>query len=696
MLLWSSLLVSRSLVSLTWSLSELTQPFPVGSIGTLTLFIDGKQDSQINTSTIAPGTDIDGEVQPFIIGGSYDITKPIVIATRSFCGYIDNVRVWHAARGASGIRNFMYNGPDPNSPALAAQFIFGLEGISPTTNYGNASVVYRNRIVTIADMNLFQPIPVSQNQDSLPVIAALIISDTAPLRDSRILARETRIKDAHDDESAKIWIDFGVGLFNILLGVVGFNLDNDDLASLEELVYELWESEIVRAALVAFANVNPGSDPSKPTPNPNDVTPLVVNVAEATAEAGKLTTFGKTIPSIGWWEWMEFLDKFEDPAAGEAFLQDNVGQSIMQFVDLVTSQLQKIQADRKINGRPGLSVTWTGGPVRKNSMIPLRAGATASPQTLSVSLNPPSYNGPVKVTVTTESVGVFELSPHLDGDMGSASFTFQEGDGASQPLNVRALLPATQKEMPWLEFCMAALTGDGIMAGFDPRLQKVIMTPDVVSLNPADQSDKAKITVSMAAIIDVGEAITVTMLDEAVPPGNDPAPTKELKFDRTLVTFLSPQQRLTHASNAEKVWVFLENKPSATDGTDPIIVAPVVINKRKRAEGQGNDDSNYNSSVAVAVADPHETIITMVRAGKGDSYIVSDRLGPEGPSNPWKRLLIDGGVRGTWPRIEAALENLTEVDIGATTLDALICTHYDHDHINGESRGWKQPCLRCN
>lgn len=67
----------------------------------------------------------------------------------------------------------------------------------------------------------------------------------------------------------------------------------------------------------------------------------------------------------------------------------------------------------------------------------------------------------------------------------------------------------------------------------------------------------------------------------------------------------------------------------------------------------------------------------MVRAGKGDSYIVSDKDG----DNEWKRMLIDGGAGGTWPRILLAM---TSLGMTLTSrFDAVVVTHYDNDHING-------------
>jgi hypothetical protein len=117
----------------------------------------------------------------------------------------------------------------------------------------------------------------------------------------------------------------------------------------------------------------------------------------------------------------------------------------------------------------------------------------------------------------------------------------------------------------------------------------------------------------------------------------------------------------------EEVKAPLENNPNAVATTTAIqqpqpdapvkkkrkrvIVTPAITPPSRSPRLKGD----------VALLGTHWMRITMVRAGKGDSYILSDHIGIS--NDDWKYILIVGGkeVSGdrTWSKIKQAMKALT-------------------------------------
>ena len=70
----------------------------------------------------------------------------------------------------------------------------------------------------------------------------------------------------------------------------------------------------------------------------------------------------------------------------------------------------------------------------------------------------------------------------------------------------------------------------------------------------------------------------------------------------------------------------------------------------------------------------------MIRAGKGDSYIISNQE----KNKSFEHVLVDGGCAGIDKRIIEAITMLHKGQKGDFKFKAVSCTHYDDDHIHGD------------
>jgi beta-lactamase superfamily II metal-dependent hydrolase len=118
-------------------------------------------------------------------------------------------------------------------------------------------------------------------------------------------------------------------------------------------------------------------------------------------------------------------------------------------------------------------------------------------------------------------------------------------------------------------------------------------------------------------------------------------------------------------------------RPAAGGRPLPLTTQPTQPTQpsRKRKEiGATNAQQGLEKKARVAINLTHRVKITMVQAGKGDCYVVSETAGDQ-----TRHLLVDGGIDGTW---KAHLQpTLTQMTVGK--LSGVVCTHFDADHIQG-------------
>jgi hypothetical protein len=225
----------------------------------------------------------------------------------------------------------------------------------------------------------------------------------------------------------------------------------------------------------------------------------------------------------------------------------------------------------------------------------------------------------------------------------------------------------------------------------DPKAQKINLNPDTICLTADNVNDRVTIRVSFDAILDSTSTDEILEITDDTVPSEDPDITRKLAFNQNSFAFRR-QSNLNHSSNIQELVVRLVPKdppPSGREGPGlPTIVrplpgAPKSPGKFKKLKAMDRSHP-YQTRAKVSENATHITAITMVSAGKGDSYIVSDQVGSSSTAVP-VRMLVDGGYKGTW---NADLKDiLTSLGISRGKLDAVQCTHFDADHIEGKGFG---------
>lgn len=201
------------------------------------------------------------------------------------------------------------------------------------------------------------------------------------------------------------------------------------------------------------------------------------------------------------------------------------------------------------------------------------------------------------------------------------------------------------------------------------------MDPDSVSLSLDVEDDKIILDVYYYAILDPSADPVVVSFSDVTDPDDDPDSSKMLNFEPERMTFRREGNK-THKTTPQQLTISLKDRPpeeaAVARGAVP---APMVVTRSKRKLAQAQDNKNNVKKAKVAVVATHITSITMIQAGKGDCYLISDQQGNAAVA---KTMLVDGGVAGTWARLRDVL-TARNIDV----LDAVQCTHYDADHVSG-------------
>jgi hypothetical protein len=562
----------------------------------------------------------------------------------------------------------MYSDAAPNSPALALQLTFegpagGRIGTSVTSYHGNANVIPHSRILSGPQIDtFFDPLGGdSWRQDEHDFGAS---SQVSPVKhDVLIKEREERIASLLvGDNNIQVWLDFTTKILKLLFDILGFDISDAD--GLPDVALELWNNDDIRAAITAF-----GEEDASDAPLPEVVENRMINFTTVCWAQRKFNEVYKAVSDIAFWIWLNLVN-------GIGKLLRAIHDAIDRFVTLVDELRRTLDHDPENHRQAALVVSWAGGSVSQYSNVPLLIGPTASTQDFTVRLQPPPSRKAATVTISCSELSAFELS--------NTSFTFPKGDTSSRTLSVRCITQPTRFS-PRIEFRFGSAAGNGIVAGLDPKVQSIGKRPENIAFDLDEPTQTQKLTLWMHAIIDRPDTVTLELAEVLVV--DDPAPTKKLKIEfQGGVSALSfnRQGDTQHKSNEIDVLVSLVPKdplPLMSWETSPTRSSLLGGEKRKVVEAVGVQTRSMRARSSVAVRGTHTTTITMVQAGKGDSYIISDQRGAR---QPWGRVLIDGGVTGTCPRIYNALRRLTgRANIADVILDALICTHYDDDHIRG-------------
>ncbi|KAK9559910.1 hypothetical protein V6Z77_005544 [Aspergillus fumigatus] len=328
------------------------------------------------------------------------------------------------------------------------------------------------------------------------------------------------------------------------------------------------------------------------------------------------------------------------PGVGEVIIAASVVIALGRIYFAIRALLDAIEEyekKKKKSQRPVvLLVTFDGAPITLSNSepVPLRVGGAS--QTIYVALVPPSINGSVTVFIEPSDLSSILLSANL--------LVFPEGDTSPRPVAITCVRAPSTRQRP-------------------------------VSLSLDVEDDKIILDVYYYAILDPSADPVVVSFSDVTDPDDDPDSSKMLNFEPERMTFRREGNK-THKTTPQQLTISLKDRPpeeaAVARGAVP---APMVVTRSKRKLAQAQDNKNNVKKAKVAVVATHITSITMIQAGKGDCYLISDQQGNAAVA---KTMLVDGGVAGTWARLRDVL-TARNIDV----LDAVQCTHYDADHVSG-------------
>jgi hypothetical protein len=655
----------------------------------------------------APVITLDADTTPFTVGGSCDMNATVPICGNSFCGYIDDVRVWTVARSQSEILNYIYSEPAVDCPTLALSVTFdqvtSSVGHSIAVTYlDNCTVKYVNRNISVAASNLIRPLTKAKvahveaagsHESSIHVQGEIFEATT----EDDVTDIVTMESTTDDENPVEIWIRFTKRMLSIIIRVLGLDVDDDDV--LDAFARKIWAIDSIRSIITAFGNRSTDLLPvimanreyidelheKWSNTSPGDLLPIIIanrEYIDKLREQGSNTPLGD-LPDgfspeglaedilgffmaiifgglflafikcvrLGMWSFLKIVSRFGGPWAAAVFI------TLLGFVYLVEASTavddlnHELDINRATRSRPGINLQFDSAPIENKFQIPLRLGGAG--QTIKVSLIPPAMDNDTEVAISSLQMGV-AVSP--------STLTFPVGSTDRQDVVVTATgIPADAYAVV---FKLPNST-QGIKAAFDVREQAVKIDSEELAIS-VDQP-VATMKVYLDAIVDPDQTVVVNITD--LTPDINPEPGKVFGLTPSQLTFRRTSNR-RHRGTVQTV--------AAT--FSPLPLVPPTSNKRKDIEAAGVGVAKKSRTKVITKDTTHTTLITMIRAGKGDSYIVSDREG--GATDLWSRMLIDGGAGGTWPRIQYAMNSLGMIGL-LRAFDAVVVTHYDDDHING-------------
>ncbi|RHZ63818.1 hypothetical protein CDV55_105425 [Aspergillus turcosus] len=638
--------------------------------GTISVFIDGALDSSSDI-TYAPGVPIDNSATSFTAGARCESLGDAPICFNSFTGQIDEIRLWNVALGERELRESMYSIPDPDSPALITMWTFehGDRGrLKLLSMHGNAQVGYYQRIVSFNQLPTLKTVPRyelgghfsgSQNMPKslLPAIVPALPEDTI-------------------DQSVA-YLDFAFDMFAIILDIC-LDIGYADAYACRHLITAIWAIERVRMNLILLGNISPTVlkampdvvhvDPKtrKPPAHPRqaeeilddlDVLDLVAETFMDFKRLGMLSSALSRIPKLSYWTTFRFLTNFTPPI-GQIWLAIKLGLSASRVTQAVLRLQERLNEDRTNLEPPAIHIKMANESVVGRD-VPLCIGGAE--QTLQVLMDPVSHKGSVTVTITPYDNSVLSASP--------PTLTFEQGESGPKDFTVSALTARKDFTRPYVAV-KSSVVADGKpqKVFISERDQGVNITPDETTVEESSANDSVRVEVSMAAILDSSASGSVdVLLTDDTSADDDPDTTKKLEFkddNGNVITKLTFSRQSAWSHDSKKLGVNIKMVPKTSLQTTEIGKAPVSSDDDRGADKYKKMKGWINPT--------HITRITMVAAGKGESFLIADKFGP----NTEKLMLVDGGNTGTW------LRSLSSI-VASRTLNVVSCTHIDQDHIAG-------------
>ncbi|KAH1987168.1 hypothetical protein KXV74_003666 [Aspergillus fumigatus] len=638
---------------------------PAADPPTLSLYIDGALDSTLCWD-IPPS--VDYQSTDFVIGAFCRAAEPDAIPANCFVGYMDDIRLWNVCRGEMEIRVLMYGCPAVDAPGLIANWTFeeDTDNVSSPTLSGNAEIITYSRPLVEASPPQLWTIAAYQQPGYKPPprrVSDLMLRPT-PSVNAIGLPTRPAVELEIDPELALIWINFIIQLLCIILeAILAISLGGEEI---REVVVLLWEAESINLVTL-FQNLpqsdRPATEPSVLMENlmsrPALSRPLVVTEVDISsavdvshqiiallfeiARQGLLLRLLQSLPALSWKSRLWMMAQVV-PGVGEVIIAAIVVIALGRIyfaIRALLDALEEYEKKKKKSQRPvALLVTFDGAPITLSNSepVPLRVGGAS--QTIYVALVPPSINGSVTVFIEPSDLSSILLSANL------------------------LVFPEATVSLCLDESWSSCFGG-----------QRLIMDPDSVSLSLDVEDDKITLDVYYYAILDPSADPVVVSFSDVTDPDDDPDSLKMLNFEPERMTFRREGNK-THKTTPQQLTISLKDRPpeeaAVARGAVP---APMVVTRSKRKLAQAQDNKNNVKKAKVAVVATHITSITMIQAGKGDCYLISDQQGNAAVA---KTMLVDGGVAGTWARLRDVL-TARNIDV----LDAVQCTHYDADHVSG-------------
>ncbi|KAH2916623.1 hypothetical protein KXW73_004141 [Aspergillus fumigatus] len=672
---------------------------PAADPPTLSLYIDGALDSTLCWD-IPPS--VDYQSTDFVIGAFCRDAEPDAIPANCFVGYMDDIRLWNVCRGEMEIRVLIYGCPAVDAPGLIANWTFeeDTDNVSSPTLSGNAEIITYSRPLVEASPPQHWTIAAYQQPGYKPPprrVSDLMLRPTPSVNAIGLPIRPA-VELEIDPELALIWINFIIQLLCIILeAILAISLGGEEI---REVVVLLWEARSIRLIITdlvtLFQNLpqsdRPATEPSVLMENlmsrPALNRPLVVTEVDISsavdvshqiiallfeiARQGLLLRLLQSLPALSWKSRLWMMAQVV-PGVGEVIIAASVVIALGRIYFAIRALLDALEEyekkKKKKSQRPvALLVTFDGATITLSNSepVPLRVGGAS--QTIYVALVPPSINGSVTVFIEPSDLSSILVSANL--------LVFPEGDTSPRPVAITCVRAPSTRQRPYL-YVWTSLGArvSAAKVNLDPREQRLIMDPDSVSLSLDVEDDKITLDVYYYAILDPSADPVVVSFSDVTDPDDDPDSSKMLNFEPERMTFRREGNK-THKTTPQQLTISLKDRPpeeaAVARGAVP---APMVVTRSKRKLAQAQDNKNNVKKAKVAVVATHITSITMIQAGKGDCYLISDQQGNAAVA---KTMLVDGGVAGTWARLRDVL-TARNIDV----LDTVQCTHYDADHVSG-------------
>ncbi len=670
-------------------------------LATLSLFIDGRRDSQCDVpkAALALPQDVASLTALFSLGG---YCGPDVLSSPANCfvGFLDGVRLWSVPRNEQEFRTYLYKLPSGSIPGLVvdlnfdsgddpslSRFLFWTTGCCAVVPYSrrlSQTHVYLTSIPQYQTPEYTAPTrPGGQGAAPPPPVNPPTLPPAGP--------------GGVDPEIIAIWHQYARGMITCMHdSFVGSGVTDPDL--LEFSISDMLGDPQILGIAGTFSTMSLEGKLNGPIPDPANVIKsieagpvlqgavpgaFIINPETLLRQAALLYL---EIRKRGYWPCVTGacgvgFDSYSTKRLNDTlnlWMKDSVAETklavcfavkfgeLRDHIRALKDGLESATGAKK-KSMPVLAVYFDGKTVGPRTEVPVRVekDGGGQGQPLEVQLFPPARGGPCTVSITT-------TDPAINTD--PTELVFPDGDIDRQSVTVRATSLRTTKLQPRVLFRTDRSPASSAVAVLiDEKEQNLILAPTQPTLSDQGE-DSFTLLVTYAAILDEGQMPEVKLTDETS-SDEDPLPSKMLRIEPDVVPFARVRND-SHMSLVGYVTVSLVDKPAGTPSGTPSRGPGRVLlqEKRKRKTVLATDPEDRKKRSRVTIDFAQTVTITMVQAGKGDCFIISETV-----NRNTSRLLIDGGIKGTWKNhLQPTLTRL-----GANWLRGVNCTHFDDDHING-------------